>query len=379
VTEYTTCVSKGGCALVVERPLEYGTRFEFEMYVQGEDEPLAIEGEVVRVQPLEGLNKYEIGIQYITAGKQEEVLDRLLSRIMIDPSFELVRKYPRIPVNLVAHDPDPRLRYLIRDLSSGGMRIEARSVPRDVAIGVSVDLLIMFKQRVPFKVSGKVAWIHRGSHQIRTRLGVQFDEDRDELSIRVVEALVRLARPRHLDLAFQTPLALEMAARPPEERVARGAEEIGMMMSQIATAFLLEKPELGLSVLEGTAGRGMSLHTDQVRVGIVGDIIGEIAIDASIQVGVAIASAAVGDGTRIDDRQMVADALTELTTELAGFVCDKLDELDVEMEVTAPIPGPLPIELDGKASVIELALGGPGGRVFLTVVTREPEVNLWPV
>ena len=99
-------------------------------------EPLQIEGEVVRVRPIKATPNFEVGVQYRSSGPQREVVEALLSRIGVDPNYELVRRHPRIPVNLVARDGHRPVSYLIRDLSRSGMRIEGRSFADDpIGIG----------------------------------------------------------------------------------------------------------------------------------------------------------------------------------------------------------------------------------------------------
>lgn len=376
VTEYTTCVSKGGCAMVTEREVARGTRFVFEMYAHDHSYPLEVEGEVVRVQPIEGTRKFEIGIRYLTAGAQREVLDHLLSKIMVDNQYQTVRRYPRIPVNLVAYDRDPQVRYLIRDASRGGLRVEGRVVSNDVKIGTPVEIKIWIgEQGEAFSIRGTVAWLHRGTRAARTRFGVQFDS-MDDTQLMVVDGLTRLLRPRRMELTLGTEHDHLVRSLTGADRSAKklSAMELAESIRDIATGFLIEMP-LSLTV-ENVVEETASVHTDLVRVGIVGDIDGEILVETSLGLGARIASQTVGDNVPASDRPLVADALTEWVTTLAGRVCDRLDEQGVEMEVTAPIPG-LP-RLRPEDSLSTLVLGGEYGRVILSIITRDVLPSAWP-
>ncbi|MGE0868159.1 MAG: PilZ domain-containing protein [Kofleriaceae bacterium] len=378
VTEYTTCVSKGGCALVSERPLDPGTRFVFEMYAHGHQAPLEIEGEVVRINPLGDDAGYEIGIKYVTAGPQREVLDDLLSQIMIDPTYQVVRRHARIPVNLIAHDADRIGRYLIRDLSRGGMRIEGKSISNNVAVGTRVALgALVGYQTTPFILRGTVVWVHRGTRQVRTRLGVRFDTF-DDAELMVLDGMTRLLRPKHLELTFsdRPGESVRMAKGSQTLRRLRTVPETSELIQHVASGYLTELPGLELTPLEAVLDTG-SAHTDIIRVGFVGDVDGEIVVETSLELGARIASQTVGDTVQSGDRSMISDALTEMATALAGVVCDRLDEHGVELEVTAPLPG-VP-RIGSQDHVTALAFGGSFGRVVLSIITREVSPSAWPV
>lgn len=378
VTEYTTCVSKGGCAMVTEREVAKGTKFVFEMYSHELSAPLEVTGEVVRVQPIDGTRKFEIGIRYLAAGAQRELLDHLISKIMVDATYQTVRRHARIPVNLVAHDRDPHIRYLIRDASRGGLRVEGRTISNDVRIGTPIELKIWLgEQSAPFSIRGTVVWLHRGSRVTRTRFGVQF-HPLDDSQLIVIDGLTRLLRPRRLELTLGTEhdhLVRSLAGA--NDAVKRFTPiQLAESIRDIATGFLIDMPALALAV-ESVVQETASVHTDLVRVGIVGDVDGEILVETSLGLGARIASQAVGDNVAITDRPMVADALTEWVTTLAGAVCDRLDEQGVEMEVTAPIPG-LP-RLQPEDSLSTLVLAGEYGRVVLSIITRDVSPSAWPV
>jgi CheY-specific phosphatase CheX len=376
VTEYTTCVSKGGCAIVSERPIDPGTRFVFEMYAQGQDAPLEIEGEVVRVNPLDEDHAFEIGIKYVSSGPQREVLDDLLSRIMVDPTYHVVRRHPRIPVNLIAHDTDQRTRYVVRDVSRGGMRIEGKKLASTIDVGTRVALNVVIGA-TPFTVRGTVVWMHRGSVQLRTRLGVRFDPLEDA-QLMVIDGLTRLMRPTQTEVTFadRPGDSVRMARGSRKQRRLRTVPEMAELIQHIAASYMVELPGLALEQQDQVQDTG-SQHTDMVRVGIVGDVEGEIIVETSLQLGARIASEAVGDSVRTEDRTMISDAITEMVTTLAGAVCDRLDGEGVELEVTAPIPG-VP-RISAKDHLKAMAFSCPHGRVVLSVITRDVPPSVWPI
>lgn len=389
VTEYTTCVSKGGCALVSQRAIETGTRFVFEMYAVGQEQPIEIEGEVVRVQPIEGRRgRFEIGVRYVSGGTQREVLDDVLSRIIVDPNYVLMREHPRIPVNLVAHGTGVPPRFLIRDLSRGGMRIEGKAMPADVSVGAPVGLAVhVLDRRRPFWITGSVVWVHRGTRVLRTRLGVQFGElDLDQRAI--VDGLTRLLRPLRLGLGFTTePGVLALPGITPPAGVASTAgatynvDEALATIRAAAVSSLCELPYLGLEVVDAidVKDKSTSLGGRIIsRVGLAGDVEAEIIVEVDPEVGANIAWQALGEQVEPGgQRDLVEDALTELVTTLAGSVCDTVEAEALGLEVSAPLSGLPTLHADDR--VVHVLLRGLLGTVVLTIVTRAPEPSPWPI
>lgn len=371
ITEYTTCVSRGGCALVSTKPLELGTNFIFALYAHGEDTPLEIEGRVARVLALEGTSpRFEIGIEYTTDGPERAHLDSLLSKVMVDDSYETVRAHRRIPINLIARSSDATQRYLVRDLSLGGMRVETKSIHAGIGVGTNVVLTAhLSDMSQPISIAGELVWLHRGSRLVRTRIGVRFlDPTRRQLG--VLDGLTKLLRPHSLELAFPTQRTERRLSQP--MRVPRSSDEIRELIEELAIKFLMEQPYLALSVVEAWTRpeEGMTLAC----VGVVGDIDGEISLRVDLGVGAHVASQTIDEEVTTTNHAQIADAITEWTTSLAGFVCDQLDEIGVELDVSAPIPGEPKL---GKPVMI--ALQGPYGLVLLGVVTRELTVSEWPI
>lgn len=371
ITEYTTCVSRGGCALVSTRSLELGTSFVFALFAHGEDTPLEIEGRVARVLPLEGTSpRFEIGIEYITDGPQRARLDSLLAKVMVDDSYETVRAHRRIPINLIARSRDATQRYLVRDLSLGGMRVETKSINSGIGVGTTVALTThLSDMSQPISIAGELVWLHRGSRLVRTRIGVQFIAP-SRRQLEVLEGLTRLLRPHSLELAFPDERTGRRLSQP--MRVPRSNDEIRELIEELAIKFLMEQPYLALSVVDAWTRPAEGL--DLACVGVVGDIDGEISLRVDLGVGAHIASQTLDEVVTTSNHAQIIDAIIEWTTALAGFVCDQLDEIGVELDVSAPIPGEPKL---GPPTMI--ALQGPYGLVLLGVVTRELTLSEWPI
>lgn len=370
VTEYTKCVSKGGCELVAKRAVARGTRFVFEMTTSGQTEPLQIEGEVVRVRPIKSTSNFEVGVQYRSTGPQREVVDALLSRIGVDPNYELVRRHPRIPVNLVARDEHRPVSYLIRDLSRSGMRIEGRSFADDIRVGTPVALATWLAgQSAPIAVRGQVAWLQRGSRVVRTLVGVKFDP-MDDPAAMVIGGLTRLLRPQQLRLTIG-----EGSLRAPgaERRPTFGPRDLSKLIVETATQTLVDLPDLCLTPV---AEIPTTTESIAVQLGVLGDIEGELVLEVSIPFSKRIASETLWPVGDVPDRSLVVDAVMEWATALGGAICDSVEAQGIELELTAPLEGvPIP-RLDD--CVVTAAFQGPFGTLGLTIIARAPSPATWP-
>lgn len=209
VTEYTTSVSKGGCLVETTRPLPMGTQFLFEMYDRGATEPVEIEGRVVRSEPVEGTDRYLVGIEYVASEERRAALDQVLERVFAEHRQEKARRHPRIPVNLVARDGrDARLRYLIRDLSLGGLGLRLpgnRDLPEGLALKTAVAFSIELEEHAAVEIAGEVVWMLQGrSGFTQAGIGVEF-LPLTKSKRQVLEKLLRLHRPASLKVSFVTP------------------------------------------------------------------------------------------------------------------------------------------------------------------------------
>jgi len=370
VTEYTKCVSKGGCELVAKRPIARGTRFVFEMSTSGQSEPLQIEGEVVRVRPIKATSNFEVGVQYRSSGPQREVVDALLSRIGVDPNYELVRRHPRIPVNLVACDGHRPVAYLIRDLSRSGMRIEGRSFADDIRVGTPVELAAwLVGQPTPITIRGQVAWLQRGSRIVRTLMGVKFDAMEDPAAM-VIDGMTRLLRPQDLRLTIGDDSQL---SRGSDRQSTVSPREMAELIIDNATQTLVDLPDLCLTPAGEVSPTGERIA---VQLGVLGDIEGELILEVSMPLSNRVATETLWPVGDVPDRSLVVDAVMEWATVLGGSICDRLEDREIELELTAPLEGiPVP-RLDD--CVVTAAFQGPFGAVVLTVITRDPSPSAWP-
>lgn len=205
VTEYTTSVSKGGCQLRAKKGLKPGTRFVFEMFARDADEPVKVEGEVVRsMLGPDGL--YEVGVRYVASSGERAALAKLLEEIVAEQRFEKARRHPRIPVNLVARDSaDASRLYLVRDLSRGGLGLrlpDGQELPPALATGRKVWLEVtLVDEKVD--IAGQVVWSTQGRAGFtHAGAGVAFEE-LEGRRLSAFEALARLERPKDLALRFE--------------------------------------------------------------------------------------------------------------------------------------------------------------------------------
>lgn len=205
VCEYTTSVSKGGCSVRSSTPVDVGLSFVFELAVEGQPHrKLEVEGRVVHTTARKD-GGYDVGVEYapVTGARQVETA-RFLDEVFAEQLAK--RKHARVPVNLVAEDlADANLRYLVRDLSKGGMglRLPAdRALPPGLAAGDRAELQIWHDGDAPFVFGASVARVQdvagRGS---QASVGLCFDE-LSEANQRLVDALLYLHRPRSLRLRF---------------------------------------------------------------------------------------------------------------------------------------------------------------------------------
>lgn len=206
ITEYTTSISKGGCRLQSKQALPVGTRFVFEMYATNAEAPVEVEGEVIWCGPSSESGLHELGIRYLPSEEKRAALEKLLEEIFAEHRYEKARLHPRIPVNLVARDAlSPEQRYLIRDLSRGGMglRVPAEtSLPADLQPQALASLAVHFAGEPPLEVGGEVVWIAYGRKGFtHTAIGVAFVGIGLQHQ-QAIDGLIQLRRPVDLTIIF---------------------------------------------------------------------------------------------------------------------------------------------------------------------------------
>lgn len=353
VTEYTACLARGGCLLVTRRAVEVGSLFRFEMVCQEQAEAVELEGEVVRVRPIHGdTMSYELAVQYRSHTAQA-ALEELLARIGTDDthSHQIVRRFPRIPVNLPAEDSQGLgRRYLIRDLSGGGMRLEAIGVV-DAMVGSRVLLGVRFGQQDPLAfLPGSLAWRRATADANRFHLGVKFAEleELTEAQRRALRELTRLRRPSQVFVHLVEPLlrhtqrvTLAASHRQVDQR------ELGTLVSELARRELTVK--LGMALVDTNLTHMIeNEHSCVARVGFTGDLMGEIRLRASLELCAAIAAQIGGEMVPLDDRAALGDTLRELVVSLGGALCDRLEAAGYDVAMTPP-------SLETPASAAEVA------------------------
>jgi hypothetical protein len=193
--QYTRSVGQGSVALHTQRELPVGTRFVFEMSASGVDDPLEVEGEVVRVVPL-ARGGYQLQVAY-EAPRERAGVERVLQYIFENHRTERKRRHPRIPLFLRASDGTASAtQYVLRDLSRGGagFDVESFALPACVCVG-SPFLLEMDLPLGALALFGEVAWTSASSatreRVVPATFGVRFGQLRSDSEL-LLERLLAL-------------------------------------------------------------------------------------------------------------------------------------------------------------------------------------------
>lgn len=371
VTEFTACLARGGCLLVTRREVPVGAAFRFLMECQELQETLEIEGEVVRVRPIHGeVLTYELAVQYRSRAAQLQ-LEALLARVGTDDTQQqqLVRRYSRVTVNLPAEDSQGLgRRYLIRDLSLGGMRLELVG-SLEVAIGSRVLVGVRFGLHEPLVfLPGTLAWHRSGGEAHRLHLGVKFAEldGLTEPQRRTLIDLLRLRRPTQVYLHLAEP-AQRNAQRVTLSIGHRAVEPelLGKLVSALARREL--PSALGMAIVESDLTELVEeSRSCQVQVPFSGDFSGELRLRASLELCAALAAQLRGDVVPLDDRQALGAALRDLAVSLASSVCEQLEARGHDVSL-CDVALPEPLE-----RVVSLSLAGMRGIAIVTMVAPRP-------
>jgi CheY-specific phosphatase CheX len=385
VTEYTACLTRGGCLLAAHKSVDVGSVFVFEMTCAdtspGMVGAVEVQGEVVRVRPIYGATlTYELAVQYRTTGAERPALNAMLAKIEVARGYTVVREFPRIPVNLPAEDSRDGGRYVVRDISRGGMCVEALA-SCDVEIGTRVLLAVRLcaataplsfiggtvRWKRPTSEATLQAWI-RFAVPVGAQFGVEFDEF-ESLSGQqqmVIDELTGLVRPHHvfLHLTGQEGRRRSPGDAAPEGRRLVNASEVSAVVVEIAKQKL--SIALGLSIVDAEAVDQLGSSSHTARVAITGDLVGEIEMRASVDLCAAIAAQISGDEVAVEDQAALEDALCEFVVSLAGEFCDRLEISGHEVSITVPLAGDEPNEAPGDR-VHAVSLAGPRGAVMFIV------------
>ncbi|MEZ4360054.1 MAG: PilZ domain-containing protein [Kofleriaceae bacterium] len=385
VKEYTASLGRGGCLLVTRKAVAPGARFVFEMTCDEVGELLVVEGEVVRVRLVNAAQEaYELAVRYCSSPATQAVLDVMLASIGVDSSYPVVRAAPRIPVNLPADDSVGQSRYVVRDVSRGGARVECtlgacRVNPEDrVLLGVSP------RSSAKIFVGGTVRWVGHPAQEGELQFGIQFDELRsaDDPRRLAIDSLTRFERPQQLlvhvvgDKSRQSTLSRDVERRRPELAEVRSA------VATLVKQGPLER--CGLQVVDSSVDHLLEDFACTARVAMQGDFAGELQIHATPPLCAVVAGQITGDLTPNLDSTSLHDALGELAVRLAGALCDSLERSGFEITPSAPLVDPPPSPVP-SAWVHSVALAGRAGLATLKVVAYQspspspppPDQDLW--
>jgi len=162
--EFNRSVGQGRVAIESRKRLPLGTRFILELYAVGVSQVVEVVGEVVEVVPLheatdEEHGRFMLGLTY-DAGPDRRGVEAVLTHIFAAQSFEKMRRYPRILLNLKANeeltDSTP---IIIRDLSRGGVGlvVDLPGLPSDIEVGAPFWMGLRIAD-FALELRGEVAW-----------------------------------------------------------------------------------------------------------------------------------------------------------------------------------------------------------------------------
>lgn len=204
LSEYTTSVSKGGCTIRSPNAIDPETVFIFALTAEGrERKSIEIEGRVTHSTARTD-GGFDVGISYVSASSPRRVATtRFLDEVFAEKLAK--RHHARVPVNLIAEDAERPLRYLVRDLSRGGMGLKLavdRELPATLALGQRVQVSVIHDGDIPFVFFAVIVRLEPGTAQKKQpSIGVHF-VDLDEANSRVIDALLYLHRPQLIQLKF---------------------------------------------------------------------------------------------------------------------------------------------------------------------------------
>lgn len=195
IAEFTRSVGKGGVTIESRKTVPLGTRFIFELYAQGETDPVEVHGQVLQVTPgLQG--KHLLHIRYDPSNDRRG-LDNLIKRVFEAHRHETKRKHPRIPLNLRGTEDAPYSpQYVVRDISLGGVgvELEADKLPAHVRVAQPFLLEIWISSGT-LTLYGEILWTFvppkERAKLLNPAFGVQFGKLRPETQEHL-EEIVRL-------------------------------------------------------------------------------------------------------------------------------------------------------------------------------------------
>lgn len=387
MTEYTLCMSKGGCLIRSGRSLDAGTRFIFELFAEGESQPVEVEGLVVSSTPVPAVpGAFDIGVKYLAGVEGHPALDRLLARLISRSNHRDLRRAPRVPVHLLARGVgDQGLRFLVRDVSMGGVGLMLpvqRPLPPELVPGASATMTVTLTPESSVRLPGRIVWTAPLTSTSRARLGVQFN-GLESVERLVLSGLTRLARPHALSLQFGEgdAAAVPPVAKPSTRGMPPEAVSVARLVREIAAMQLRELTGLVVSADAPVPAPALveekPSETVSARVGLAGALEGDLVLLASPELARTVAASLAGQGVDTESYADVRDALAELLTRLGGMLCDRLEALGHDAEVTPPMDiGSLALMPSDSALLLRLEVGSSGCAVLLRL--RETPAGVWP-
>lgn len=199
LSEFTRSIGKGGVTIEARKAVPLGTRFIFELYAQGIDQPVEVVGQVLQVtKGVQG--KHLLHIRY-DASNDRAGLDTIIHRIFDAHRYEKVRKHPRIPLNLRGtEDTAYSAQYVVRDISMGGVgvEVEADKLPSHVRTGQPF-LLEVWLSLGTLALYGEILWAFQPPPEraklLNPSFGVSFGKLRPDTMERLEQIIQLKALP----------------------------------------------------------------------------------------------------------------------------------------------------------------------------------------
>jgi hypothetical protein len=200
--EITRNLHRGTVILSATRDVALGTTFVFELNSEGAPAPVEVRAEIVGVRKAPSGGGYLVTLKY-DHGDQKEGYYALLKHVFENQRADPVRKQPRLPLHVVAQSTGKTpVRYLLRDLSAGGIGVEVESaqLPSEVKVGLPFLLEIDLPPPNGIRaVHGEVSWVALpapGKDQpVHPSFGVSFGKLRDSAKDTIKRLLLQRDLP----------------------------------------------------------------------------------------------------------------------------------------------------------------------------------------
>ena len=333
VTAYTASVSKGGVVFMSEQAVPVGSRFEFHLKVDGDDDPVSLLGLVVRSSRVG--DRHQVAVQYSPTHSSRLALGRLLARMRVDtPVTPPVRQEPRIPVNLIARDALLATRvHVIENLSHGGMGVSLNraSEVKQLAVGATCGLEVRLHPGSSVVLRGHVVWVNWSARGNGARYGVCFARH-SETEHLIIAGMLQLFRPQSLFLALGDDSVALLSGSQAQSDVLFDAEELVAIIVAEAQPFFEQLTGLPCRVARHPPGSDEPRAPGPLELSadLAGDVDIELALHASRASLETLARGAGYDGVDLEEAN---DSGLELMSSLAGHIADRMERLGLREEV----------------------------------------------